>query len=1171
MINEIALREGLKKLLKQTEEDILQRLSDEPELERKLKKEHSAAVAAGRSAASAFLSFRDECKTQAAVHWLLGCVFVRFLEDNLLIDEAWIAGPGERLQQALDRRQLFYRDNPRANDTDYLIRVFETVAVLPDMAGLFDREHNPIWRLGPTGPQAMNILKFFQQRDEDTGEIQHDFTDPDWGTRFLGDLYQNLSDFARKRYALCQTPEFVIQFILDRTLTPAVDAFGLPETRIIDPTCGSGHFLLAAFDRLYQRWEQRAPDENPRQRVQHALDAVHGVDINPFAVSIARFRLLVVALKNSGIRKLKDAPDFRFQLAAGDSLLHGPQMGEEGGIQRHLENDPTDHYFETEDAPALRRILGQEYHAVVGNPPYINVADAALREKYRRRYGSCRGKYQLGVPFTERFFNLAKRAEDPRTEPVGFVGLITSNAFMKRSFGIDLVEKYIPKWDLTHVIDTSGVYLPGHGTPTAIMFGRRRRPEHGADTIRAVRGIRGETGVPGDPAQAPVWLSITAQVDVANSESRFVSTSDVQRRAFHTHPWAIGGGGAAELKEQVDEAGLYRLGSIADVGVQTLTLADDVFIRPNGVYARNGCASVASSVSGEAVRDWFQDSEVQVYIPEKQDPIVLWCWRQALKMRLSFGRTQIERGLRWWDYGMTVAGRLNPPKLIFGEIATHNHFILDSIGLVCDQTAPVVRLTLANDHEALAPIHGLLNSSTACFWLKQVCFPKGGDHVGTEGARITKVQWEERYAFDSTKLKQFPLPEGRPLTLTEQIQQAVEQRTSLLPNRLCGFGTPTLASLDQAREKCQSLLRRMIALQEELDWQVYHLYGLLSDDLSLPPDQVPPIELGQRPFEIVMARQMEAGELETTWFERHGSTPITQVLLDWPENYRKAVEKRIQIIESNRDIALIEQPEYKRRWNLPSWDELQQKALENWLLDRMETETLWQEPELLTCARLADRLRRDPDFVQVAEIYSTHTDLTELVTKLALKQAVPFLPVLRYKASGLEKRKEWEKVWDLQRKEDAGQKVEIPVPPKYKAADFLEATFWNLRGSLDVPKERFIAYQHLQRDADATPVLAWAGWDHLKQATALAAYYQHVKEEEGWGADRLKPVLAGLLELIPWLKQWHNEEDPSTGERMGDTFEAFIEAECQEFGFTVENVRAWAPPQGAPRRGRRRT
>ena len=37
----------------------------------------------------------------------------------------------------------------------------------------------------------------------------HDFTDPDWNTRFLGDLYQDLSEEARKRFALLQTPEFV--------------------------------------------------------------------------------------------------------------------------------------------------------------------------------------------------------------------------------------------------------------------------------------------------------------------------------------------------------------------------------------------------------------------------------------------------------------------------------------------------------------------------------------------------------------------------------------------------------------------------------------------------------------------------------------------------------------------------------------------------------------------------------------------------------------------------------------------------------------------------------------------------------------------------------------------------------------------------------------------------
>jgi peptide/nickel transport system ATP-binding protein len=57
--------------------------------------------------------------------------------------------------------------------------------------------------------------------------------------------------------------------------------------------------------------------------VQKALDAVHGVDLNPFAVAIARFRLMVAALQASGLTSLEQAPAFTFHLAAGDSLLHG--------------------------------------------------------------------------------------------------------------------------------------------------------------------------------------------------------------------------------------------------------------------------------------------------------------------------------------------------------------------------------------------------------------------------------------------------------------------------------------------------------------------------------------------------------------------------------------------------------------------------------------------------------------------------------------------------------------------------------------------------------------------------------------------------------------------------------------------------------------------------------
>ena len=51
-------------------------------------------------------------------------------------------------------------------------------------------------------------------------------------------------------------------------------------------------------------------------------------------------------------------------------------------------------------------------------------------------------------------------------------------------------------------------------------------------------------------------------------------------------------------------------------------------------------------------------------------------------------------------------------------------------------------------------------------------------------------------------------------------------------------------------------------------------------------------------------------------------------------------------------------------------------------------------------------------------------------------------------------------------------------------------------------------------------------------------------------------MLAGLLELLPWVKQWHNEpSDEFDGLRLGDYFERFINGECRELGLTHEDLK----------------
>src|SRR5262249_36212990 len=230
--------------------------------------------------------------------------------------------------------------------------------------------------------------------------------------------------------------------------------------------------LRGAFQRMLDQWLRMEPGTGKRELVQRALDAVYGVDVNPYAVAIARFRMLVAALQASDIARLREAPGFRINVTAGDSLLHGRRFGEldlKGETVDLRRVGGSEHVYRAEELAELNRILGQQYQVVVGNPPYITVKDRALNQAYRNRYSTCHRKYSLGVPFTERFFEFAVYGYDAKL--AGYVGMITANSFMKREFGKKLIEEFFPHIDLTHVIDTSGAYIPGHGIPTVILFG----------------------------------------------------------------------------------------------------------------------------------------------------------------------------------------------------------------------------------------------------------------------------------------------------------------------------------------------------------------------------------------------------------------------------------------------------------------------------------------------------------------------------------------------------------------------------------------------------------------------------------------------------------------------------------------------------------------------------
>ncbi|BAG18430.1 MULTISPECIES: BREX-2 system adenine-specific DNA-methyltransferase PglX [Streptomyces] len=1212
MIDRKALLNDLKQQVKAAETDLSQQVKAVAEVGARLRAEYDRARKLGRTAAT-WNSWLDERVTQVAVAWVLGTVFVRFCEDNRLIPEPYLTAPeDDRRDLALARFEDYVSTSDDPTYRGWLETAFEELGAGQAGRLLFDKKHNPLFQIPLSHDSARDLVDFWRARDEE-GVLVHDFTDPleedgdgtkGWDTRFLGDLYQDLSEAARKTYALLQTPEFVEEFILDRTMTPAVREFGYEGLKMIDPTCGSGHFVLGAFRRLVRLWADGQPGRDVHERVAAALDSVHGVDLNPFAVAIARFRLLVAAMAASGVRTLGDAAGYEWpiHLAVGDSLIkHRHKQGNLfDGLEEEGADELAEFKYETEDVHEHPEILRQgRYHVVVGNPPYITVKDKRLNELYRGLYDACAGKYALSVPFAQRFFELALIGHAESGRGYGMVGQITANSFMKREFGTRLIETHFAhEIELTEVIDCSGAYIPGHGTPTVILVGRHRSGSQRSDTILTARSIQGEPGTPNNAEEGKVWSAITNQIEDPGSVSQWISVDHLNRKHyFGKQPWILTDGGL-ELNQQIEKTSTEKLRSALsrDIGFASFPGQDDAFIHPPETLRRYGIGDNVAKplIVGEVVRDWSTHSFESAIAPydsslsplpyDESSPWgrLLWTARRYLRSTTDFdGRTQHDLGKPWWAWYRWVPERYRTPlSITFAFVSRQNHFVLDRGGNVFKQSAPVITLREGSSEEDHLQLIGPLNSSTACFWLKMVSQAKGGmDNNSGGGNRWVPESWMVHYEFTGTKIQEFPLPAIRPTALAATLDSLASQLASESSSATIRETTPTASALRELRGKWHSVRARMISLQEELDWQVYSLYGLHPEDLtgSEDPDSscVPPLTLGERAFEIVLARRVAAGEASNEWFKRHNSVPITEIPRHWPDTYRELVQKRIDAIESSRAIGMVERPDYKRRWATEGWDALQQKALHSWLLDRIENRRHWftenGTPALVSLAQLTDALSRDEDFVSVAKIYEPHKELHTVVAELMTGEHVPFLAALRYKPSGLKKRADWEHVWNLQRQEDAApdelakRKIRdtIPVPPKYTSADFLRPSFWKARGKLDVPKERFISYG--QSNAATPELYGWAGWDHREQAYALDAY---IASHEALTAEELTPFLAGLLELQPWLDQWHNEFDATFSSSPATYFRGDRQMVQGENGLTDDDLRAWRPV--AVKRGAKR-
>jgi hypothetical protein len=239
-------------------------------------------------------------------------------------------------------------------------RAFQQLAVHPASQWLLHPAYNPMLWAGTPSPSACTALIDWWASEASTLSYPSVRGYPASITGWpIGDLLQHLSPQRRSRHALVQTPHFVADLILDRTLIPAAAEFrDEVPLRLVDPTCGTGHFLIRAVDYLW-RWyttgimrPRAVPSQPaatggtihpPERAARLILAGVDGVDIDPLTAAVARLRLTVSIGHLMAAARVVPAP-LRLatipaavtpRVAVGDALLLGTGITPTGYAALH--------------------------------------------------------------------------------------------------------------------------------------------------------------------------------------------------------------------------------------------------------------------------------------------------------------------------------------------------------------------------------------------------------------------------------------------------------------------------------------------------------------------------------------------------------------------------------------------------------------------------------------------------------------------------------------------------------------------------------------------------------------------------------------------------------------------------------------------------------------------
>lgn len=513
------------------------------------------------------------------------------------------------------------------------------------------------------------------------------------------------------------TPKIIVEQIVKDTLTPLIEGKnfdGLCDLKIADICCGSGTFLISAYDFLLEKMMEKIVKEGIcRMDLVHKVDGegltftlkgkrnilennLYGLDINPYALEVTEFSLLLKLLEGEDEASVnnfihqhseKILPNLKSNIKCGNSLVDNKFFE---FMPEALDNDellfkvkPFD--WKTEYPEIIEK---GGFDAIIGNPPYVRIQNMQRYSPEEiKYYQSSKSEYTVAKKATiDKYFVFIQRAIE-LLNPKGLLGYIVPHKFFLTKGGKEL-RKFITENHQISKITHFGVtqVFPERTTYTAIL------------TLQPNKM---------DEFQFKKVNKISAEALVSNDQIVYYKTEN-----YSSDPWIFLSPETEAVFEKFDGDQFDKLGNITDITVGLQTSADKIYIfvpvsETTDTYIFNNkgkryeiekdiCRSAIydlsftafESIEGNAQMIFpyeIKDNEAKL-LDEKtfeNDYPLAWEYLNEFKTDLEKRSLQGSEP-KWYQYGrsQSLAKFHNAQKLIWSVLATRPPYVLDTNNLL---------------------------------------------------------------------------------------------------------------------------------------------------------------------------------------------------------------------------------------------------------------------------------------------------------------------------------------------------------------------------------------------------------------------------------------------------------------------------------------------------------